>query len=116
VKTAGQKTTFYLVLKKQFDTQKELYVTPTIIILSALPETIFTFSFACTEMTYWQRHTLILAYLFSYFPQTLGFILHVLPSTSYKNEFSQTLIAKNALQWISKKKQKNAINITMTRK
>ena len=63
-----KKMTFGQVLKKQFDTQKELYVTPTIIALSALPQTILTFSLACTILADWQRHTLLVAYLFSYTP------------------------------------------------
>jgi hypothetical protein len=99
-KTTGGKITFHQVLIKQFQTQKELYVTPIIIILSALPQTILTFSLACTELTIWQRHTLIIAYLLSYTPQVLGFILYVLPSTTYKKEFSETSTAKNALSWI----------------
>jgi hypothetical protein len=94
VKAAGQNMTFGQVLKKQFQTQKELYVTPAIIILSALPQTILTFSFACTELTNWYRHTLLGTYLLSYAPQVLGFILYVLPSTSYKKEFGKTLLAK----------------------
>jgi hypothetical protein len=51
------------VLKKQFETQKELYVTPAIIALSALPQAILTFSFACTQLSDWQRHTLLASYL-----------------------------------------------------
>ena len=45
MKTAGHQMTFGEVLKKQFETQKELYVTPTIIIVSALPQSILTLSF-----------------------------------------------------------------------
>jgi hypothetical protein len=92
VKAMGQKMTFSQVLKKQFDTQKELYVTPSIIILSALPQAILTFSFACTQLSDLQRHTLLASYLFSYSPQVFGFILYVLPSTDYKKEFYETWI------------------------
>jgi hypothetical protein len=114
VKTIGQKMTFGEVLKKQFETQKELYVTPAIIILSSLPETILTFSFACTELNDLQRHTLLCAYLLSYGPQVLGFILYVLPSTTYKKEFSETFIGKNSLIWMLGKK-KNNTNIVKTK-
>ena len=75
LKTVGQKMSFSQVLKKQFQTQKELYLITMIIILSALPQTILTFSFACTQLNDWQRHTLVASYLFSYSPQILGFIL-----------------------------------------
>jgi hypothetical protein len=101
-KTTGGKINFHQVLIKQFQTQKELYITPIIIILSALPQTILTFSLACTELNIWQRHTLIIAYLLSYTPQILGFILYVLPSTTYKKEFSETSIAKS---WIFNEKK-----------
>jgi hypothetical protein len=100
VKTVGQKMTFGEVLKKQFQTQKELYVTPTIIILSGLPQTILTFSFACIQLNDFQRHTLLCSYLLSYAPQVLGFILYVLPSTTYKKEFYETFIGKKFSKWM----------------
>ncbi|CAF1557947.1 unnamed protein product [Rotaria magnacalcarata] len=102
MKTGGQKMNFCQMLNKQFHNQKELYVTPATIILSALPQLILTFSFACSSFTDWQYHTLLAAYLLSYAPQILGFALFVLPSTSYKKEFSGTIVAKKYLNWISK--------------
>ena len=45
-KTTGEKVTFRQALNKQFRTQKELYITPMIIICSVLPQTILTFSLA----------------------------------------------------------------------
>jgi len=104
-KIGNGKTSFRQVLVKQFRMQKELYLTPMIIILSGLPQTILTFSLACTELKIWQRHILIIAYLLSYTPQVLGFILYVLPSTTYKKEFSETLIAKTSLSWMFNKKK-----------
>jgi hypothetical protein len=81
-KAMGGKITFRKILIKQFQTQKELYITPIIIILSGLPQTILTFSLSCTQLNIWHRHFLLIAYLLSYVPQILGFILHVLPSTT----------------------------------
>jgi hypothetical protein len=116
VKTVGQNMTFGEVLKKQFATQKELYITPTIIILSALPQIIFTFSFACTQLSDWQRHTLLASYLFSYTSQVLGFILYVLPSTTYKKEFYETFIGKKYSKFmLSKKTNKPTILKTKTK-
>ncbi len=106
-KTVGQKMTFHQVLKNQFRTQKELYIMPMIIILSALPQTILTFSLACMELSDWQRHALLVAYLFSYAPQILGFILYVLPSTNYKKEFSETLLGKRFSQWMLSRNNNN---------
>jgi hypothetical protein len=99
-RSTGGKMTFHQLLIKQFQTQKELYLMPIIIILSDLLQTILTFSLACTELTIWQRHILIVAYLISYTPKVLGFILYVLPSTTYRKEFSETSIAKILLSWI----------------
>jgi hypothetical protein len=93
-KTSGGKRTFRQVLIKQFCSQKERYMTPMIIIRSALSQTILIFSLACTELTVWHRQTLLVTYLFSYTPQVLDFILYALPSTRYKKEFSETLFAR----------------------
>lgn len=101
VKTAGKENTLGQVLKKQFQAQKELYITPMIIVLSALPQTVLTFSLACTQLAGWQQHTLLGAYILSYAPQVLGFILYVLPSTTYKKEFGETLFGKTIFRWMS---------------
>jgi hypothetical protein len=109
-KTVGEKMTFYEVLKNQFQIQKELYIIPMIIILSALPQTILTFSLACMELSDWQRHALLVAYLLSYAPQILGFILYVLPSTTYKKGLSETFLGKKFPKWIlSRNNNKNKI-------
>jgi hypothetical protein len=70
------------MLKKEFKEEKELYMTPMIIIFSALPQTILT--------------------LIYFVLQVFGFVFYVLPSTTYKNEFHQTAIAKNCFKWIFK--------------
>jgi hypothetical protein len=105
-KTNGKQRTYSQILVKQFKTQKELYITPMIIIFSAIPQIIITFNLACTELANWQRHILLSAYLFSCAPQVLGYILYVLPSTSYKEEFNETLLARKYLKWISGNKTK----------
>ncbi|UJR18900.1 hypothetical protein I4U23_022028 [Adineta vaga] len=104
MKIATKKMDFLQMFNKQFQNQKELYITPTIIILSALPQLILSFSFACSSFNDSQRHTLLITYLLSYVPQILGFVLFVLPSNTYKNEFFETAMAKNYLAWRSKKK------------
>ncbi len=109
IKTVGQKMTFSEVLKKQFQSQKELYVIPMIIVLSALPQAVITFSFACTQMTDWQRHILLGSYLLSYSPQVLGFILCVIPSTSYKKEFSETILSKKFFKCMFNRKTREVI-------
>ena len=63
------------LFRKQLRTQKELYITPMIIVLSSLPQTILSFSYACTELKHsWQRYMLLIAYFLSYLPQMFGFV------------------------------------------
>ncbi|UJR11129.1 hypothetical protein I4U23_015310 [Adineta vaga] len=100
-KVAGSDATFRQIFKIMFNTKKELYMTPIIIILSAIPQTILSFSLACSELSTWQRHTLLPAYLLSYAPQILGFILFVLPSKGYRMDFGKTKISQRfPLKWI----------------
>lgn len=103
-KTSGN-TIFRQVLIKQFYEQKELYITPIIVILSALPQTFLTFILACKNLTVGHRHALLIAYLLSFAPQVVGFILYVLPSTTYKKEFSETLPTKWWFSWMFNKKK-----------
>lgn len=94
----GRQQTFTDILKRQFKTQKEHYLTPAIIVLSSLPQTVLSFSYACTELIPWQRYSLLGTYFLSYLPQMLGFILYVLPSKIYYREFSQTVIGKRIVR------------------
>ncbi len=99
-KTIDKQLTFRQVLEKQFRMQKELYVTPAIIALSALPQGILSLSLACSPLSDWKRHAILVGFLLSYTPQVLGFILHVLTSTEYKKEFAETMLAKRFFGWI----------------
>ena len=94
MKAINGKITFREILKKNFSTQKELYITPIIIVLSAVPQAILSFSLTCTQPSGWQRHVLLVTYLLSYAPHILGFVLHVMPSSFYKTEFRQTFLAQ----------------------
>ena len=96
----GQKQLMYKqILREQFKKQKELFIIPITIIFSSLPQVILAFILACTQMSSFQRHIFLISYLFSYIPHTLGFILYVLPSHTFKKEFSQTSLAK---RWFPK--------------
>jgi hypothetical protein len=90
----NNRDTFIGYLKRQFKSQKELYITPTVIVLSGLPQAIFSSSFSCIQLAIWQQHTLLIVYFLSYAPQLLGFVLFVLPSTSYIQEFRATNLSK----------------------
>ena len=91
---AAEQITYMQILQKQFKQRKELYLTPIIHIVSSLPNVILAFSLACTQMNSLQRHILLAAYLFSYIPSMLGFLVYVLPSRTYKEEFMQTSLGK----------------------
>ncbi|UJR12437.1 hypothetical protein I4U23_016613 [Adineta vaga] len=86
--------TFIKYLQRQFQNQKEMYIVPLVIIISGLPQSIFSFSFSCVDLSLWQKHLLLIAYLVAYAPQTLGFVLFVLPSTNYLKEFQTTNLSK----------------------
>jgi hypothetical protein len=101
VRTAGRnnESTFLNTLKKKFQMYKDLYIIPTIIIFSSLPQIIFSFTYACTELKEaWQRYTLLVTYFLSYLPQTLGFLLYVLPSKKYTEDFQTTFIGKKLIK------------------
>ena len=96
---ASHENTFLKILKRKFKMNKEHYFTPTVIILSSLPQIVFSFTYACSELKEaWQKYTLMATYLLSYLPQILGFVLYVLPSTKYKEEFQNTFIGKRILK------------------
>ena len=101
-----RKTTFIELLRIQFNNQKELYIVPLIIIISSLPQVILSFVFSCTELSLWQRHTLLVAYFLSYAPQLLGFILFVSPSKTFLKEFQQTQLGKRYLCQLLYQKKK----------
>ena len=101
-KTVTTNVTFSQILIKQFKTLKELYVTPGIIVLSALPQTVVAFGLTCKQLNYWQRHILLITYLLSYAPQVLGFVLYVLPSSTYKKEFKGTILGNQLMRCLFK--------------
>ncbi|CAF1435934.1 unnamed protein product [Adineta steineri] len=105
-KTSNNKITLRQLIKKQLFVQKELYITPIIIIVAALPQAILSFSLACIELNDFKRHLLLSTFLLSYSPQILGFILYVVPSSVFMNEFKQTKLAKKYLHWIIKSSSK----------
>ncbi|CAF1470016.1 unnamed protein product [Adineta ricciae] len=101
--------TFFKYLQWQFRNQKEMYVVPLVIIVSGLPQSILSFSFSCMDLSEWQKHLLLIAYLLAHTPQSLGFILFVLPSTNYLKEFQRTNLSKMFIfrLIISKVKRRN---------
>lgn len=107
---SSRQQNFIDLLKKQFRTHREHYVTPMIIIFSSLPQTILSFLYACTELKQlWQRYALLATIFLSYLPQMLGFILYVQPSKTYSDEFRQTVIGKKLLRQQQRRTRQNKI-------
>ena len=94
VRIVGQKINLHQVLNDQFQIHREHYMMPMIIVFSVLPQTILAFSFACTDLTNWQRHAVLWTYLLSYIPQSFSFFLYILPSNNYMSGFKQTCLAR----------------------
>jgi len=96
---------FYQHLKQN----KEIFVPPIMIILSALPQLIISFLLACTDFDIrWERYLLIIAYFFSYTPQILTFHLYVQPSTFFLNEFYSTNMGATLKKTMNVKVRKKA--------
>lgn len=106
------RTGFFLILQQQFNIQKELYITSLILICSALPQVIISSVLSCIILSSWHRHLLCTAYFFAYLPQVLGFILFVLPSTLYSNEFRLTQFGKTHLFNLRTAKKKKIITVS----
>jgi hypothetical protein len=105
---------FFLILRQQFNIQKELYITSLILIFSALPQIIISSVLSCTVLSSWHRHLLCTAYFFAYLPQLLGFVLFVLPSTVYSNEFRRTQFGKMHLFNLQTTKKKQIATLSKT--
>ena len=101
-KTNKNKARFQ-VFREQLKKQKELFIPPMIIIISALPQFIISFSLACTELdTKWQRYMLTAAYFLSYAPYIMTFHLYVQSSTFFSNEFYSTNMGKILKQQLNR--------------
>jgi hypothetical protein len=102
----NNRDTYKEYLKRQFQRQKDLYIPPLVIVVSGLPQTILSFSFACLELVVWQQHALLVAYFLSFAPQLLAFVLFVLPSSNFMKEFEATKLSKTIFfRWLISKKK-----------
>ncbi len=84
------------VFQQQLQQYKELFIPPILIIFSALPQFIISFSLECTAFLDipWQRYLIIAGYFLSYLPQMINYILFILPSVLYKTEFDSTILGQ----------------------
>ncbi|CAF3407239.1 unnamed protein product [Rotaria socialis] len=77
-------------LYQQFLQHYNLLVAPCVLVLIAIPRAILSFVSGCmnTPREYW---LFLIGYFISFIPLLLGFILFVLPSKIYKEEFRKTV-------------------------
>ncbi|UJR06888.1 hypothetical protein I4U23_011177 [Adineta vaga] len=78
------------ILHKQFQQHKHLLITPIILILLAFPRLIISFLFGCMKSARnpWLYLT---GYFISFIPSMMIFIVFVLPSRVYRDEFTQSI-------------------------
>ncbi|UJR07018.1 hypothetical protein I4U23_011306 [Adineta vaga] len=88
--------TFVKYLQRQFQNQKEMYIVPLVIIISGLPQSILSFSFSCVNLSSWQKHLLLIAYLVAYAPQALGFLLFGISKVRVTDETVPRIFAHDA--------------------
>ena len=99
-----KKKSRWQIFKKQFKTKKEMFIPSIIVIISALPHLIISFTLACSDLdTKWQRYMLIVSYFLACVPQSLTFHLYVQPSKLFLQEFHATKV------WKTLKRQRNVI-------
>ncbi|CAF4375480.1 unnamed protein product, partial [Rotaria sordida] len=81
-KKVKNKTLFYVQIKRH----KHLIIAPCILILLALPRLIISFLSKCMESTR-DPWLFLSGYYISFIPSLLIFVVFVLPSKKYKEEF-----------------------------
>jgi hypothetical protein len=92
---ADKKKSRWQTFKQEFKKNKEIFIPSIILIISALPHLIISFSLGCSDLdTKWQRYMLIISFFSAYVPQTLSFHLYVKPSKFFLEEFRKTKVWK----------------------
>jgi hypothetical protein len=78
------------ILTEEIQQHKNLLIGPFVLIILVIPRLIITFASGCMKPTS-NPWLFLLGYFISLVPPTLTFILFVLPSTLYKEEFSKAI-------------------------
>ncbi|UJR34378.1 hypothetical protein I4U23_021786 [Adineta vaga] len=78
--------TYRTILYEQFHIHQHLLITPIAFVILALPRLIISFLSGCMKSIH-NPWLYLCAYFISFLPSMLTFIVFVLPSTSYKQEF-----------------------------
>jgi len=102
---ADKKKSRWQTFREQVKKKKEMFIPSMIVIISALPHLIISFSLVCSDLdTKWQRYMLIVSYFSACVPQSLTFHLYIQPSKFFLQEFRATNV------WKTLKRQINTTN------
>jgi hypothetical protein len=82
-----KKKSFGKHLKIQLNEFKHLLISPCVLILLALPRLIISFVYSCIRTTDRNAWIFLFAYCISFIPSLANFIIFVLPSQTYKQDF-----------------------------
>ena len=82
--------TFYEILCEQIREHQHLLIAPFVLIMLLLPRLIISFVAGCMQSNR-SPWLYLIAYLISFVPPMLTFIIFVLPSKLYKEEFRKTI-------------------------
>jgi hypothetical protein len=77
------------LLHEQFQQHRHLLIAPLVLSVLALPRLIISFVSGCMKSSD-DSWLFLVGYFISFIPSMLTFVVFVLPSTNYKNEFKKT--------------------------
>jgi hypothetical protein len=78
------------ILRQQIQQHKRLLISPIVLVILALPRLIITFVSKCMTSTN-DSWLFLIGYFISFIPTMLTFVVFVLPSKFYKEEFKKTI-------------------------
>jgi hypothetical protein len=102
--------TYNQLLREQFYEHKNLFIAPFILVILALPHLIISFVSKCMKSAN-DSWLFLIGYFISFIPPMLTFVIYVLPSKFYKDEFDKSIAryrtaVKRYLHIISSRKMK----------
>jgi hypothetical protein len=88
--TAQHQRSYRKLLHDEFKQHRRLLVAPIILVILAIPHLVISFVSRCMKSSH-DSWLFLAGYFLSFIPSILTFIVFVLPSKTYKNEFHRCL-------------------------
>ncbi|CAF4370897.1 unnamed protein product [Rotaria sp. Silwood2] len=82
--------TYNQLLREQFHEHKKLFIAPVILVILALPRLIISFVSKCMKSTS-DSWLFLIGYFISFIPSMLTFVIYILPSNFYKEQFHKSI-------------------------